>query len=99
MLVNPVANPTNVLQMNREHGTYVTYLYNTFAGISICLISASLCPMSLFPFKVVLIVHIRPEFNGNVNTNASESLQTSYDNYKCLVNNKMACDWLQICCE
>ena len=39
--------------------------------------------MSLFSFKFVLIIHIRPEFYENVNTNASESLQTSYDHYKC----------------
>ena len=44
--------------------------------------------MSLFSFNFVLIVHIRPAFYGNVNTNASESLKTSYDHYKCLANNK-----------
>ena len=27
-------------------------------------------------------------YSSNVNTNASESLQTSYDHYKCLANNK-----------
>ena len=58
------------------------------ACVSLCLISASLCPMSLFSIKFVLIVHIRPAFYGNVNTNASESLQMSYDHYKCLPNNK-----------
>ena len=44
--------------------------------------------MSLLPFKFVFIVHIRPEFYENVNTNASESLQTSYELYKYLANNK-----------
>ena len=44
--------------------------------------------MSLFSLKCVLIVHIRFEFYENVNTNASESLQTSYDHYKCLSINK-----------
>ena len=29
MLVNAVANLTNVLQMKREHGTYVNNLHNT----------------------------------------------------------------------
>ena len=38
--------------------------------------------------RFVRIVHTRPAFNGNVNTNASESLQTSYEHYKCLANNK-----------
>ena len=58
------------------------------AGVSLCLKSTSLCPISLFSFKFVLIVHIRPAFYRNVNTNASGSLQTSYDYYKCLANNK-----------
>ena len=68
--------------------------------------------MSLFSFKFVHIVHIRPEFYEKVNTNASESLQMSYDQYKCLANNKnglrlvtnmlqMVANILQICflCE
>ena len=58
------------------------------AGVSLCLISASLCPMSLCFIKFVLIIHMRPSFYGNVITNASESLQMSYDYYKCLANNK-----------
>ena len=62
--------------------------------------------MSLFSFKCVLIVHIRPEFYENVNTSASETLQTSYDHYKCLANDKNdlrlvtnMLGWLRICCE
>ena len=52
------------------------------AGVSLCLISASLCPISLFSFK---FVHIHPEMLIR--------MQTSYDHYKCLANNKniMAC--------
>ena len=57
--------------------------------------------MSLFSFNFVLIVHIRPAFYGNVNKNASESLQTSYDHYKCLANNKnglrLVTNMLRIC--
>ena len=56
--------------------------------------------MSVFSFKFVLIVPIRPEFYENVNTNALANL------YKCLTTAtnalptiRMACDWLQICCE
>ena len=44
--------------------------------------------MGLFSFKFVLIIHIRPEFYKNVKTIANESLQMSYDHYKCLANNK-----------
>ena len=58
------------------------------ACVSLCLISASLCPMSLFSIKFVLFVHICPALYGNVNSNASESLQMSYNHYKCLANNK-----------
>ena len=88
MLANGVANLTNVLRMKQEHGAYVTNLLIHIADTSLCLKSASLCPMSLFSFKFVIIVHIRPELYKNVNTNASESLQASYDHYKCLANNK-----------
>ena len=84
MLAKAVANLTNVLRMKREHETWVTKLHN----VSLCLISDRPCPISVFSFKVVLIVHIRPAFYGNVNTNASESLQTFYDHYKCLAINK-----------
>ena len=66
MLVSAVANLPNVLRMKREHGAYITNLHNTCWGISLCLISASLCPISLFSFKFVLIVHICPEFYENV---------------------------------
>ena len=58
MLVNAVANLANVLRMNRKHGAYVTDLHKTRGISRLCLISASLCQMSL----CVLIVHIRPEF-------------------------------------
>ena len=64
-------------------------------GVSLWLISARPCQISLFSFKFGLIVHIRLAFYGNVNTNASESLQTSSDHlqtsndhYKCLAINK-----------
>ena len=55
------------------------------AGVSLCLISASLCPISLFSFKFVPIVHIHPEM--------LIGMQTSSDHCKCLANNKniMAC--------
>ena len=86
MLDNAIVNLTNVLRVKREHGAYVTNLHNTHCGYFS--LSYSLCPMSLFSFKFVLIVHIRPEFYANLNTNASESIQTSYDRYKCLANNK-----------
>ena len=86
MLTNAVANLTNVLRMKRENVAWVTDLHNTHC---MCFsFSDSLCPMSLFSIKFVLIVHIRPAFYGNVNTNDSESLQMSYDHYKCLANNK-----------
>ena len=82
-----------------------TNLHNTHWGVSPCLISARSCPISLFSFKFVLIVYIRPAFCGNVNTNASESLQMSYNHYKCLAINKnglrLLTNMLRICfsCE
>ena len=44
--------------------------------------------MSLISIKFVIFVHICPAFYGNVNTNASEYLQMSYNHYKCLAYNK-----------
>ena len=84
-----------------------TNLHNTHCRcFSLSYICQPLLPRSLFSIKCVLIVHIRPAFHGNVNTNASESLQMSYDHYKCLANNNnglrlvtVCCEWLQICFE
>ena len=64
--------------------------------------------MSLFSIKFVLFVHVCPAFYENVNTNASESLQMSYNHYQCLAYNKnglrlvtnmlrMVTNMLQIC--
>ena len=91
---------------NAKHGYLICILH--IMGVSLCLISARPCPVSIFSFKFRLIVHICPAFCGNVNTNASESLQTScdhlqtsYDHYKCLAINKnglrLFANMLQIC--
>ena len=88
MLTNVVANLTNVLRLKRENEAWVTYVHNTHCR---CFSLSYICqPLSneLFSIKFVLIVHIHPAFYGNVNTDASESLQMSYDHYKCLVNDK-----------
>ena len=77
--MNVVGNPTNV-SMKQENKTRVTNLKKKLiTDVSLCLISARPCPIGLFSFKLVLI---RPAYCENVNTNASESLQTSYDHYK-----------------
>ena len=89
--MNTVANLKNVLRMKRENDAWVSNLHNTHCGcFSLSYIRQSLSNqlIQLFSFKFVLIVHICPAFNGNVNKNASESLQTSYDHYKCLTYKK-----------
>ena len=67
------------------------------AAVSLFLIFASTCSISLFSFNFFLIVRFHPLFY----TNASESLQTSYDYYKCVVINKnglqLLKNMLQIC--
>ena len=40
--------------------------------------------MTLFPIILMLIVRIILLYYENINMNASESLQTSYDHYKCV---------------
>ena len=42
MLANTIADLTNVLQMKREHDAWVTNCLIHIAGVSLCLISASL---------------------------------------------------------
>ena len=68
--------------MNAKHG-YLIYIIH-IAGVSVCL---------YIEFRQIF--HIRTAFCGNVNTNAGESLktsydplQTSYDRYKSLAINK-----------
>ena len=88
MLANTVANLTNVLRMKREYDTWVTNLHNTHCGrLSLLYLPASV-QSAYFPSNLYLLSTFRPAFYGNANTNASESLQTSYDHYKCLTNNK-----------
>ena len=58
------------------------------AGVSLCLLFARLCPISLFPIIMLLIVRILSIYYENINTNASESLQTSYDHNKCVAIDK-----------
>ena len=45
---------------------------------------AGLCPISLFPIILILTVRILSLYYENINANASEALQTSYDHYKCV---------------
>ena len=88
MLMNAVANLTNALRMKLQHDAYIAYLHIPIADVSLMLLFSILCPISLFSVYFLMIVRIRPVFFGNVNTNASESLQTSYDHYKCIAINK-----------
>ena len=93
--MNAVANLTNVLRMKRLHSIYVTNFHNTHCGHFFLFISASLCPMSLFAFKFVLIV----EFYENaiqMLANLNKRLTTTTN---ALPTIRLACDWLQLCCE
>ena len=74
---------------NAKHGYLICMIH--IAGVSL-----SAGPdQFIFSFKFGLICHICPACCGNVNTNAGESLQTSYDHlqtsydhYKCLAINE-----------
>ena len=82
MPVNAVANLANVLRMKREHGGYVTNLHNTHCGyFSLSYICQ---PLS----NELMFLQICTYCPYSSYTNASESLHTSYDYYKCLANNK-----------
>ena len=69
--------------MKQQHDTCV-YLHIHIVGLSFCFSFARLCPISLFPIILILIVRILSLYYENINTNASEALQSSYDNYKCV---------------
>ena len=84
MLTKAVANLTNALRMKRQHDACVAYLHIHIAAVSLCLLFARLCPISYFPIILLLIVRILSLYFENINTNGSETLQTSCDHYKCV---------------
>ena len=91
LLTNAVANLANVLQMKREHDACVNILHNIHCGcfsLSYILVYLLASVLSAYFLAFLLTVHIRPAFYGNVNTNSSQSVQTSYDHFKCLANNQ-----------
>ena len=57
MLANAVANLTKA-----KHGYLICIIH--IAGVSLCLIAARPCTVSLFSFKSGLIVHIHPAFHA-----------------------------------
>ena len=99
MLVNVVAKLTNVLGMKLENDAWVNNFHNTHC----CCFSLSyICqplPNELIFIKCVLIVHIRPAFYRNVNTNASNLYKCLTTTTNALPTIRMACNWLQIRCE
>ena len=84
ILTNAVANLTNVLRIKQQHDTCVAYLHIHIADLSFCFLFARLFPISLFPIILILTVRILSLYYENINTNASESLQTSHVHYKCV---------------
>ena len=86
--------PLGYLFLISETQPGAALLESTIIGIFVRMekISASLCPVRLFSFKFVLIVHIRPAFYGNVNTNASESYKRLTTTTNALPTIRMACD-------
>ena len=100
MLTNVVANQTNVLRMKPENDALVANLHIHCTCFSLSYICQPLSK-EFISIKFVLFVHICPAFYGNVNTNASEYLQMSYNHYKCRDNNKnglrLVTNMLRIC--
>ena len=83
--MNAVANLTNVLRIKQQqHDTCLANRHIHIAGLSFCFLFTRLFPISLFPIILILIVHILSLYYENIKTNASESLQSSYDHYKCV---------------
>ena len=70
--------------MKQQHDACVAYLHIHIDGLSFCFLFARLYPISLFPIILILIVRIISLNYENINMNASKSLQTSHDHYKCV---------------
>ena len=64
------------------------FAYIHIVGVSLCPLLSRLCPVSLFLILMLFIVRILSLYYENINTNASESLQTSYGHYKCVAIDK-----------
>ena len=64
--------------------TTTRHVHSLLPGLYFCFLFARLCQSSLFPIILILIVRILSLYYENINTNASESFQTSYDHYKCV---------------
>ena len=78
-------NFTNVLRMKQQHDTCVAYLHIHIAGSVLFVFYLLGSPLSAYsPIILILVVRIISLYNENINTNASESLQTFYDHYKCV---------------
>ena len=93
MLANTFANLTNVLRVKREHDACVTNLHNTYCG---CFSLSYICqPLSSQLYSLSTFVLHSTKMSIRMLANLYKRLTT----YKCLTNNKNACDWLQICCE
>ena len=55
---NDVVNLTNALRVKQQHDVHVAYLHKHIVGVSLCLIFARLCPISIFLIILLLIVRI-----------------------------------------
>ena len=96
-LTNAVANFTNALRMKQQHDACVLYAY-TVLPVFLFFLYLPAPTQLAYPIQILLIVRIPPLFY----TNARQSLQTSYDHYKCIVINKnglllLLKNMLQIC--
>ena len=101
MIKNAVANLMNALRMKLQHDTCLAYLHIHIADVSLLLLFAILCPISLLSINLFLIVRIRPVFYSS-----EMSIRMLVILYKrltittnALPSIRMACDCLRINCE
>ena len=90
MLANAIGNLTKVLRMKREPNTWVSNLQNKYklrVFLFVLYLPAPVQSLSDFPSNLYSLSTFVLLYR-NVNTNTSESLQMSYNHYKCLANNK-----------
>ena len=98
MLVNAIANLTNLLQMKQDHKTWLTNLHNTHCRFLFVLylpgpVQLAYFPSNLYSFST-FILH-STEMSIRMQMNLYEGLKITTN---ALPSIRMACDCFRICC-
>ena len=94
MFCDPCKSVSQIVQMTLNDCEYRCESYERVANekrirrVFLLVLYMPASVQSAFFLRICTHCLIHSAFYGNVNKNTSEYLQTSYDHYKCLANNK-----------